>query len=225
MHIKNYIAEVLGTFMLVFFGTGAAVFAGTNEGIGKLGIALAFGLAIIAAAYSVGKYSGAHLNPAVSLAMFIDKRLSGLDLVGYIVGQLVGATLASFVMSFLAPAMGLESDKLGQTTFDTLTSGEAFITELLLTFIFVFVILHVTEGENSDKAGIVIGLTLTMSIFVGINLTGAGLNPARSFGPAVFAGGEALSQLWVYILAPLVGGALAALAKIGFSKEETAEEK
>jgi aquaporin Z len=217
--MKKYVAEVIGTFMLVFFGTGAAVFAGKE--IGNVGIALAFGLAIVAAAYSIGSISGAHLNPAVSFAMWLSKRLDGKDLIGYVVSQLIGAIVASFAVRTIASGMGLDVKSLGQNAYDKLSAGGAFAVEVILTFIFVTVILMVTASQaNSQFAGFVIGLTLVMAILAAIPLTGASLNPARSIGPALFVGGEALKQLWVFILAPLVGGALAAGAVKLLSAED-----
>ncbi|MBO0471417.1 MIP family channel protein [Enterococcus sp. DIV0242_7C1] len=211
--MKKAIAECLGTFILVFFGTATAVLGNGMEGIGTTGIALAFGLTIIAAAYSIGTVSGAHLNPAVSLGMWINKRISSMEFIYYIVGQVVGAILASFTLLSILNAAGYETTSLGQNGFGDLSAVGALLVEIILTFIFVLVIMTVTSAKkgNAKLAGVVIGLTLTMIHLVGIPLTGTSVNPARSLGPAIFVGGDALSQLWVFIVAPLIGGALAAL--------------
>ncbi len=211
--MKKAIAECLGTFILVFFGTATAVLGGGIEGIGTTGIALAFGLTIVAAAYSIGTISGAHLNPAVSLGMWVNKRISTMDLIYYIVGQVVGALIASFTLWSILKARGSDTSNLGQNSFGDLSAVGALVVEIILTFIFVLVVLTVTSKTkgNAKLAGIVIGLTLTLIHLVGIPLTGTSVNPARSLGPAVFSGGEALSQVWVFIAAPLIGGILAAL--------------
>ena len=221
--MKKAIAEIIGTFILVFFGTATAVLGNGMDGIGTTGIALAFGLTIIAAAYSIGTISGAHLNPAVSLGMWINKRISTTDFVYYVVGQVVGAILASFSLLMILQAGSLDTANLGQNGFGDFTALGALVIEVILTFIFVLVIMTVTSAKkgNAKLAGIVIGLTLTMVHLVGIPLTGTSVNPARSIGPALFAGGDALSQLWVFIVAPLIGGALAALvAKYVLDTEE-----
>ena len=187
--MKKFFAEVIGTFMLVFIGTGAVVFGNGTEGLGHLGIALAFGLSIVAAAYSIGTVSGAHLNPAVSIAMFVNKRLSSKDLVNYIVAQVVGAFLATASVFFLLSNSGMSTASLGE---NALAKGSA------------------SKG-NGKIAGLVIGLSLTLIILVGLNITGLSVNPARSLAPALFVGGAALQQIWIFILAPIVGGVLAAL--------------
>ncbi|MBP1048313.1 MIP family channel protein [Enterococcus sp. BWM-S5] len=221
--MKKAIAEIIGTFILVFFGTATAVLGNGMEGIGTTGIALAFGLTIIAAAYSIGTISGAHLNPAVSLGMWINKRITTQELIYYVVGQVIGGLLASFALLTILNASGSDTANLGQNGFGDLTAVGALAVEIILTFIFVLVIMTVTSAKkgNANLAGIVIGLTLTMVHLVGIPLTGTSVNPARSLGPAVFAGGDALSQLWVFIVAPLIGGLLAALvAKYVLDTEE-----
>ena len=212
MNIKKYVAEVIGTFVLVFFGCGVAMLSKVD----LVATALAFGLTIVAMAYTVGAVSGCHLNPAVSLAMFINKRLSLVDMIGYWVSQVVGAIIASFalVCIFKTGVFGMSPEALGQNGFDaaTLGVGGAFCVEVILTFIFILVIVAVTGKKgNAALAGLVIGLTLTMIHLAGIRLTGTSVNPARSLAPAIFVGGEALKQVWVFIAAPLVGAALAAL--------------
>ena len=200
--MKKFFAEVIGTFMLVFIGTGAVVFGNGTEGLGHLGIALAFGLSIVAAAYSIGTVSGAHLNPAVSIAMFVNKRLSSKDLVNYIAAQVVGAVLASATVFFLLSNSGMSTASFG-----------GFLFEVIASFIFILVIMTVTSASkgNGKIAGLVIGLSLTLIILVGLNITGLSVNPARSLAPALFVGGAALQQLWIFILAPIVGGYLAAI--------------
>ncbi|MGO4940757.1 MIP/aquaporin family protein [Fundicoccus sp. Sow4_D5] len=209
--MKKALAEVIGTFALVFIGTGAIVSDSGDTGL--LAIGLAFGLTLMAMAFSVGTVSGAHLNPAVSLAMLINKRLPVTDFVVYVVSQLVGALAASAVLRFVLSAAGREIVGLGETVLsEGVSVAGGFVIEMLLTFLFVLVIVTVTgRNGNGQMAGLVIGLTLTAMIFMGGTLTGASLNAARSFGPAVFMGGAALSQLWLYVASTLVGGALAAV--------------
>lgn len=221
--MRKYFAEFIGTFVLVFLGTGTVVIANTGKtAIGYLGIGLAFGLAVTIMACAVGGVSGGHFNPAVSLAMMINKRLEIKDGIAYVIFQFIGALAASAILSIFTKALNLPKDNLGQTDFPNITSGEAFLFELFITFLFVFVILMVTSEKygNISLAPIVIGLSLTLLIIVALNLTGGSLNPARSFGPAIFAGGSALSNYWVYLLAPLFGAAFAAvIAKLMGSEE------
>lgn len=208
--LKKYIAEFIGTFVLVFFacGTAAVVGCASDKGTGYLLTALAFGLVIVAMAYSIGNISGCHINPAVSIAMLINKSLSFKDFLGYIVAQFAGAIAgAAALMAVVGKDSGLGANALYEGKWLV-----SFIIEVILTFVFVFAILGVTSKvENSSVSGIVIGLTLTLVHILGISFTGTSVNPARSFGPAIFVGGDALSCLWVFILAPLVGGVLAAL--------------
>ncbi|GAB5059020.1 aquaporin [Pediococcus ethanolidurans] len=163
-------------------------------------------------AYSVGAISGGHFNPAVSLAMLLNKRLSLKDFVGYVISQFIGAIVASAIVFDLVHELGLSTKNLGQTDFPNISVGGAFITETLVTFLFILVILLVTSNKwgNANFAGLVIGITLALMIIVALNLTGGSLNPARSFGPALFAGGSAMSHYWLYLVAPLVGAVLAA---------------
>ncbi len=216
---KKLIAEVLGTFILVLFGCGSAVLMGAQ--IGMLGIALAFGLAIVAAAYGLGAISGAHLNPAVSLGMVAAGRMSVGDFAGYAVAQCLGAFLGALVLMLIATGKAdytVAVDGLGQNGFGTGYLGEysltaALIFEFVMTFVFVTVILGATaSGAPGAMAGLAIGLTLAAIHLVGINVTGVSVNPARSFGPAVLVGGQAIADLWVFIVAPLAGGALAGVA-------------
>lgn len=208
--MQKYAAEFMGTFMLVFLGTGAVTVAAGNT----LTIGLAFGLAITISAYAFGGISGGHFNPAVTTAMLINRRIGGRDAAGYIVAQFLGATVASACIRLFVGGLGLATTQLGQTDFPKISTGLAFIVETLVTFLFLMVILNVTSDRhgNGDFAGLTIGVTLAFLIIVALNLTGGSLNPARSFGPAIFAGGSALSHLWLYLVAPEVGAILAAFA-------------
>lgn len=206
--MRKYLAEFLGTFMLVFLGTATVVIAKGDV----LAIGLAFGLAITVSAYAFGGISGGHFNPAVTTAMLINRRIDAADAIGYIIAQIIGAIVASAAVKSFVSALGLSATSLGQTDFPKIGSGMAFFVEALVTFLFLMVILNVTSNDhgNADFAGLTIGVTLAFLIIVALNLTGGSLNPARSIGPAIFAGGSALSHLWVYILAPEVGAILAA---------------
>lgn len=209
--MKKYIAEFIGTFTLVFFGTGVAVV--TNNIVAT---ALAFGLAIIASAYVIGNISGCHVNPAVSLAVLITGKMNVKDFFCYVVAQVLGAFAATALLGFVINETSLVSMTLGANGFNELSATGisivgAALVEVVLTFIFVYTILGVTNDESkSNIAGLVIGLTLAFVHLLGINLTSTSVNPARSLSPAVFAGGEALCQVWVFILFPLLGATLAA---------------
>lgn len=225
--MKKYIAELIGTFVLTFVGCGAAAVSGGVGGVlGVLGIAMAFGLSIVAMAYSIGNVSGCQINPAVSLAMLISKRMSGRDFVGYVIAQLIGALIAAGLLKLIGlmcdPVItGLGTNGFGDASYVHLSMAGALVVEIVLTAIFVIAILGVTSKDSfGSVAGIVIGLTLAFVHIIGIPLTGTSVNPARSFGPAIFAGGEALSQLWVFIVGPLVGALVAALIWMYLGKEE-----
>ncbi|ABY45494.1 MULTISPECIES: MIP/aquaporin family protein [Bacillus] len=210
--LKKAIAEFIGTFVLVLFGTGVAVIGGGIEGIGTLGIAMAFGLSIVAMAYSIGTISGCHINPAVSIAMFINKRMNAMELSYYLLAQILGGLLGTATLVTILRSAKLPLDNLGQNSFGTLGLSGAFLVEFILTFVFVLVIVAVTGKKGSSSlAGLVIGFTLVLIHLLGIPLTGTSVNPARSIAPALFAGGEALSQLWVFIVAPILGGIVAAI--------------
>ncbi|KMN44865.1 MIP/aquaporin family protein [Bacillus sp. LK2] len=210
--LKKAIAEFIGTFVLVLFGTGVAVIGGGIEGIGTLGIAMAFGLSIVAMAYSIGTISGCHINPAVSIAMFINKRMNAMELSYYLLAQILGGLLGTATLVTILRSAKLPLDNLGQNSFGTLGLSGAFLVEFILTFVFVLVIVAVTGKKGSSSlAGLVIGFTLVLIHLLGIPLTGTSVNPARSIAPAVFAGGEAISQLWVFIVAPILGGIVAAV--------------
>lgn len=209
--MRKYVAEFIGTCILVLLGTGVAVVTGGNI----VATALAFGLAIIASAYVIGDISGCHVNPAVSLAMYMDKRLSGKDLIGYVVSQVLGALAATGILYAILTATEIGVDTLGANGFAELSATNitligALVVEIVLTFIFIYTILGVTkDSKKSNIAGVVIGLTLTFVHLFGITLTGTSVNPARSLAPALIQGGTALSQVWVFIIAPLLGAALA----------------
>lgn len=213
--MKKYICEFLGTFALTFLACGVATIVGCNTPAGVLATALAFGLVIVTMAYSIGNISGCHINPAVSLAMFINKSLDKKDFAFYVLSQFLGAFAGSLLLGFV---LG-EFTNLGANSYNNvLPSGYAvtpfiaLIVEVILTFFFVFTILNVTsKKENAQVSGIVIGLSLTLVHLIGIGITGTSVNPARSLAPAVLQGGVAFSQVWIFILAPLLGATLAAL--------------
>lgn len=208
--LKKCVAEFIGTFVLVFFACGTAAVVGCSaaNGTGYLLTALAFGLVIVAMAYSIGNVSGCHINPAVSIAMLVSGKLSVKDFLGYLAAQFAGAIAgAAALMAFVGKDSGLGANALYQGNI-----GLSLLIEVILTFVFVIAILGVTsKKENGAVAGIVIGLSLTLVHILGISFTGTSVNPARSFGPALFVGGEALANVWVFLVAPLVGGVLAAL--------------
>ena len=224
--MKKYVCELIGTAVLVLFGCGSAAIAGGI--LGNLGIAMAFGLSIVAMSYVIGNVSGCHLNPAVSLAMFIDGRMSLKDFICYIIFQILGAIFGIALLYIIMVNTGLDISiqGLGQNGFDTnstvnLSMTGAMIVEIVLTFVFVLTVLGVTaDGKKNSVAGIIIGLTLALVHIIGIPLTGTSVNPARSIAPALFLGGEALSQVWLFILAPLIGSAIASLVYRLAVKEE-----
>ena len=206
--MKKYLAELIGTFVLTFFGCGTAVVTqcSTNNYPGYLLTAIAFGLSIVAMAYSIGNISGCHINPAVSLAMLIRGELKAGDFVGYVVSQCIGGLLAGGILAVIFGAdTGVGSNGLYNGNIIL-----SIIIEVILTCVFIMAIIGVTsKRENGAVAGLVIGLTLTFVHILGIGLTGTSVNPARSL-VAVFAGGEALKALWVFIVAPLIGSVIAA---------------
>lgn len=202
--MKKYISEFVGTFVLVLVGCGVAVVTSANV----VATSLAFGLSIVAMAYSIGNVSGCHINPAVSLAMFITKKITAKEFVFYVISQILGAIVGAAILGLILGSF----DKLGANGFVDGKLLSAFITEVILTFIFITAILGVTSKiENGHTVGIVIGLTLVLVHLFGIAITGTSVNPARSIGPAIFVGGNALKQLWVFIVAPLVGSAIASV--------------
>lgn len=209
--MKKYVAEIIGTFTLVFFGCGSAIFAGSQ--VGFLGISFAFGLSIVGMAYAIGAVSGCHINPAVTLGVLTAGRINAKDAVGYIISQILGAIIAAAALSAIA-CSNQAITGLGQNFIQenySVLSGILF--ETIATFIFVFVILGATHKSSNTKfAGLSIGFTLVLIHIVGIPITGVSVNPARSIGPALFTGGVALSQLWIFIVFPILGAVLAGLA-------------
>lgn len=220
--VKKLISEFVGTFLLVMFGCGTAVACntyvtnvfGTAFPFTMLIIALAFGLILTALVSTIGKVSGAHVNPAVSLAMWIDGRINIFELIEYVCVQVMGGLLGAFTLSKIFGS----ADNVAANGFEklsllpvTTTMPVALVVELILTFVFVLVVLSATDKKKNDNPSIVIGLTLTLVHIFGIPFTGTSVNPARSIGPALVQGGDAASQMWVFIVAPLVGGLLAAL--------------
>lgn len=226
--MKRYISELIGTMVLVLFGCGSAAIAGSV--LGNLGIAMAFGLSIVAMAYVIGDISGCHINPAVSIGMWIDGRMEIKDLIMYIIFQCIGAIIGIALLAAIintAPSLGgYMATGLGQNGFGAASSVGinvygALITEVILTFVFVFTVLGVTRSEKTSViAGIVIGLTLAFVHIMGIPLTGTSVNPARSLAPALFMGGVALQQVWVFIVAPIIGAVIAGLIHKGLFSEE-----
>ena len=212
--MKKYFAELVGTFVLTLLGCGTAV--SLNCGIDTasiVGTALAFGLAVVAMAYTIGGISGCHINPAITLGCLISGRISGKDACGYMVFQVIGAILASCVLYLLvstSPELALGTKTGANACAGTVTNG--LIAEIVLTCLFVLVVLGTTDAKKGagNFAGLAIGLSLVLIHLVGIHYTGTSVNPARSIGPALFEGGKALSQLWVFIVGPFVGGACAA---------------
>ncbi|MDR0885867.1 MAG: aquaporin [Clostridiales Family XIII bacterium] len=211
--MKKFIAELIGTFVLVLFGTGTAVLGGGITGIGTTGIALAFGLTVVAGAYSIGNISGAHLNPAISVGMLCAGRIKVKEFISYVIAQIIGAILASAFLYYILVDQGEKTTNMGQNSFGKLSVIGAILVEVVLTCVFVLVAIGVTSKKYDvgKFAGIAIGGALTMVHLVGIPLTGTSVNPARSIGPALFAGGDALAELWVFILAPIIGGIIAAI--------------
>jgi len=216
---KKILAELLGTFVLVFFGVGTAVVAGDKVGI--VGIAFAFGLGLIAAAYGIGPISGCHINPAVSRGVWAAGRMSAKDMIGYWLGQFSGAIVAAWVISIIAhgiaggydiAASGLGQDGWGAGYQGGYNMTSAILFEFIATLIFVVVVLGSTQKSAPvGFAGLAIGITLVAIHITGIHITGVSVNPARSLGPALIVGGQALQQVWLFLLVPSVGGLAAGL--------------
>lgn len=210
--MKKYVAEAIGTFVLTFLGCGAAVSLGCAEDntAAVVGTAIAFGLAVVAMAYTIGGVSGCHINPAITLACFIDKRISAKDCCGYICGQVVGGIVAGACLAAIyCCTSGLGANGIGAGCNGSAVT--ALIVEAILTALFVLVVLGTTDSKvgAGNFAGLAIGLSLILIHLVGIHFTGTSVNPARSIGPAIFAGGEALSNLWVFIVGPFIGSVVA----------------
>ncbi len=221
--IRKYLAEFIGTMMLTLIACGvpAVLGASAEQGTGYLLTALAFGLVIVAMAYSIGNISGCHINPAVSTAMLLSKKMTAKDYIGYLIAQFAGAITGSAILSAL---VGKDTGLGANALYDN-NVGKSITVEVILTFVFVIAILGVTsKKENSSVAGIVIGLTLTLVHIFGIHFTGTSVNPARSLGPALFVGGDALSNVWVFIVAPLIGGMLASVVYSFLSSDSIIDE-
>ena len=225
--MKKYIAEFIGTAVLVLFGTGIAVVSGGN----LVATSLAFGLAIIAEAYVIGNISGCHVNPAVSLSMLISKKLDTKDFICYVIAQILGAIAGTAILYLILSNTNIGVEALGANGYGSLSATNitllgALVTEVILTFVFIYTILGVTNDESkSNVAGIVIGLTLTFVHLIGINLTGTSVNPARSLAPAIFLGGKAFTQVWVFVVAPLVGAAIAAIVYKNLNVQEQPKKR
>ncbi|NOK10064.1 aquaporin Z [Corallococcus exercitus] len=215
--MQKYLAEAVGTFVLVLGGVGAAVLAGDR--IGFLGVAFAFGLSLLAMVYTVGPISGCHVNPAVTVGLLMAGKFDKRHVAGYVIAQCVGAIVAAGVVLLIAKGMpggysasaeGLGSNGYGAASPEGYGGGAAFLAEVFLTFVLVLTVLGATDSRAPvGFAGLAIGLVLTLINLVGIPITNTSVNPARSLGPALFAGGDALKQLWMFIIAPLLGAAFA----------------
>ena len=204
--MKKLVCEFVGTMMLTLLACGVAVATGVNY----VGTALAFGLVIVAMAYSIGNVSGCHINPAVSVGMYVAGKMDFKECVKYVIAQILGAILGSALLGVILGSF----TNLGANSYDgnTVTVWIALLVEVILTFVFVLTILGVTDKkENGHATGVIIGLTLTLVHLFGLPFTGTSVNPARSLAPAILQGGDALSQVWVFIIAPIVGGILASL--------------
>jgi aquaporin Z len=227
--MKRYIAEFIGTFVLVFGGCGSAVLAG--EKIGFAGVALAFGLSLLAMVYAIGPISGCHINPAVTLGLFVSGKMDRRFAVGYVVAQILGGIVAAAVLLLIAHGMpggydasarGFAANGYGEHSPGGFSLGAAALAEIILTAFLVFTVIGATDLiAPVGFAGIPIGLVLTLIHLVGIPVTNTSVNPARSIGPAVFVGGWAISQLWLFIVAPLLGALVASAAYRMIGKPET----
>ncbi|MBN9001684.1 MAG: aquaporin Z, partial [Rhizobiales bacterium] len=232
MNTQKYVAEAIGTFWLTFAGCGSAVIAAgfPQVGIGLLGVALAFGLSVVTMAYAIGHISGAHLNPAVTLGLAAGGRFPAGQVLPYIVAQVIGAIVASAVLYMIASgaagfdlAKGFASNGYGEHSPGHYNLVACLISEVVMTMVFLFIIMGSTHGKApAGFAPLAIGLTLTMIHLVSIPVTNTSVNPARSTGPALFVGGWALQQLWLFWVAPLVGGVLGGVLYRWLSPDEPA---
>jgi aquaporin Z len=217
--MKKYIAELIGTFVLVFGGCGTAVLAGDH--VGYLGVSLAFGLTLLTMAYAIGPISGCHINPAVTIGLFFSKKIESKDVAGYIIAQIVGAILAAGVLLIILKGspdgydpsvMGFAANGYGDHSPGKYGMGSAFVVEVVLTFFLVFTVLGATDVKSPvGFAGLPIGLVLVLIHLVGIPVTNTSVNPARSISQAIFVGGWAMEQLWLFIVAPTLGAVIASL--------------
>jgi aquaporin Z len=231
--MKKFLAEFIGTFSLVLFGCGSAVIAGNAAvgpaGIGLLGISIAFGFAVVAMAYAIGGISGCHINPAVTIGVLTAGKMEAKEAISYIIAQILGAIAGAGVLyliasgkpGFVMPEWGLGANGWGEGYLGQYNTASAFLIEAVMTFLFIFVILGTTSKfGNGAMAGLAIGVTLMLIHLVAIPVTGTSVNPARSIGPALFSGGKAIAQLWLFIVAPVVGAVLGAIVwKFGFEKK------
>lgn len=228
--MKKYIAELVGTMVLVLLGCGSAVFAGSaadtvGAGTGTIGVALAFGLSVVAMAYCIGGISGCHINPAITLGVWMSGRMESKDALMYMLFQVIGAIVGAGILAALVSTGGHAGPTMtGANSFDVGETAQAFLAEAVFTFIFVLVVLGATDQKQGagNMAGLAIGLTLALIHIVCIPITGTSVNPARSIGPALMEGGQALSQLWLFIVAPLVGAAFSSLVWKYLGSEEKA---
>lgn len=228
--MKKYIAELVGTMVLVLLGCGSAVFAGgtadtVGAGTGTIGVALAFGLSVVAMAYCIGGISGCHINPAITLGVWMSGRMESKDALMYMLFQVIGAIVGAGILAALVSTGGHAGPTMtGANSFDVGETAQAFLAEAVFTFIFVLVVLGATDQKRGagNMAGLAIGLTLALIHIVCIPITGTSVNPARSIGPALMEGGQALSQLWLFIVAPLVGAAFSSLVWKYLGSEEKA---
>ena len=231
--MKKFVAEFIGTFSLVLFGCGSAVIAGNAAvgpaGIGLLGISVAFGFAVVAMAYAIGGISGCHINPAVTIGVLTAGKMEAKEAISYIIAQILGAISGAGVLYLIAsgkpgyvmPEWGLGANGWGEGYLGGYNTASAFLIETVMTFLFVFVILGTTSKfGNGAMAGLAIGVTLMLIHLVAIPVTGTSVNPARSIGPAIFSGGKAIAQLWLFIVAPVLGAILGAFVwKFVFEKK------
>ena len=226
--MKKYFAEFIGTCVLTLLGCGTAVFVGCGEPAGVVGTAIAFGLAVVAMAYTIGGISGCHINPAITLGVVLSKRMSWKDACGYWCGQILGGIAGAALLYWIICATGAPGamgDPAGMGANGVANAGGpwgAILVECIATFLFVLVVLGTTDSKKGAGhfAGLAIGLSLVLIHLVCINLTGTSVNPARSFGPALFAGGDALKDVWVFFVGPLLGGAIAAPVWACMAKEK-----
>ncbi|MGD1117857.1 MAG: aquaporin Z [Dehalococcoidales bacterium] len=224
--MKKYAAEFIGTLALVLIGCGSAVIAGKS--IGYAGIAFAFGLTVLTMVYAIGSISGCHINPAITVAMWVAGRTKGKDAIFYVIAQCIGGIAGAAILWWIAsgiPGFSVTANGLGQNGYGAHSPGgygltACFVAEVVLTALFLFVIFGATSKDAPKGfAGVAIGFTLVLIHLVGIPITGTSVNPARSLGPAVFVHGAALSQLWLFIVAPIIGGVIAAIIwKYGFEE-------
>lgn len=237
--MKKYLAEFIGTCTLVLIGCGSAVIAGISStgpaGIGLLGISIAFGFAVVAMAYAIGGISGCHINPAVTLGVYAAGKMSGKDALNYIIAQILGGILGTAILylivigrpGFTITEWAFGANGWGEGYLAEYNTLSAFVIEAVMTFLFIFVILTTTSKYgNGVMAGLAIGVTLMLIHLVTIPVTGTSVNPARSIGPAIFAGSIALNQVWLFIVAPILGAVLSALLwRVAFEKDKVLEEK